>query len=178
LVRARAETGGSGVTEQLAVKAAIGAVSDLGEFTAIAATYDIDRVKDRIVPGAFERTIARWLASGKQIPVHWNHSRGREGHHRRGRPAAVREIPGEGLYVAGRLDLQDSRVAREAWRSMKNNTVALSFAYLATKTRRRRDGIQDLLEIDLFEITVAPGQPGDPLPQPQGGQRWPHLDRR
>ena len=44
---------------------------------------------------------------------------------------------------------------------MKNNTVALSFGYLATKTRRRRDGIQDLLEIDLFEITVAPG-PANP----------------
>ena len=73
----------------------------------------------------------------------------------------MREIPGEGLYVAGRLDLQDSLVAREAWRSMKNNTVALSFGYLATKTRRRRDGIQDLLEIDLFEITVAPG-PANP----------------
>jgi hypothetical protein len=44
---------------------------------------------------------------------------------------------------------------------MKNNAVSRSFGYLATKTRRRTDGIQDLLGIDLFEITVAPG-PANP----------------
>lgn len=33
----------------------------------------VDRVKDRIVPGAFEKTIAQWRASGKRIPVHWDH---------------------------------------------------------------------------------------------------------
>lgn len=59
--------------EHLTVKA-VATATDLGEFTAIAATYDIDRVKDQIVPGAFERTIARWEASGKNLPVHWNHS--------------------------------------------------------------------------------------------------------
>lgn len=35
--------------------------------------------------------------------------------------------------------------------------MALSFGYLATKKRKRDDGIQDLLDIDLFEITVTPG---------------------
>jgi hypothetical protein len=39
--------------------------------------------------------------------------------------------------------------------------VALSFGYRATKKRKRDDGIQDLLEIDLFEITVTPG-PANP----------------
>src|SRR5215213_11060139 len=73
----------------------------------------------------------------------------------------MREIRGKGLHVAGRLDLQDSEVAREAWRSMRNNAVALSFGYLATKKRKRADGIQDLLEIDLFEITICPG-PANP----------------
>ena len=64
-------------------------------------------------------------------------------------------------HLPRRVGAGESFVAREAWRSMKNNAVALSFGYLATKTRSRRDGIQDLLEIDLFEITVAPG-PANP----------------
>ena len=146
---------------QLAVKAAVREVTDLGEFTAIAATYDVDRVKDQIIPGAFERTVARWRASGKKIPVHWNHSADAKDIIGAIDPATMREIPGEGLYVAGRLDLQDCQVAREAWRSMRNNAVALSFGYLATKSRTRRDRIRELLEIDLFEITVAPG-PANP----------------
>jgi HK97 family phage prohead protease len=146
--------------EHLTVKA-VATATDLGEFTAIAATYDIDRVKDQIAPGAFERTIGQWQASGKKIPFHWNHSGAAKDIIGAIDPAAMREIPDEGLYVEGKLDLQDSEVAREAWRSMKNNAVSLSFGYLATKTRKRRDGIQDLLDIDLFEITVAPG-PANP----------------
>lgn len=146
---------------QLAVKAAVREVTDLGEFTAIAATYDVDRVKDQIIPGAFERTVARWRASGQKIPVHCNHSADAKDIIGAIDPATMREIPGEGLYVAGRLDLQDCQVAREAWRSMRNNAVALSFGYLATKSRTRRDRVRELLEIDLFEITVAPG-PANP----------------
>ena len=127
--------------EHLTVKA-VATATELGEFTAIAATYDIDRVKDQIVPGAFERTIAQWRASGKNLPVHWNHSGAAKDVIGAIDPAAMREIPDEGLYVEGKLDLEESEVAREAWRSMKNNAVSLSFGYLATKTRRRKDGIQ------------------------------------
>jgi Escherichia/Staphylococcus phage prohead protease len=145
--------------QQLAAKASVEQITDLGEFTAVAATYDVDRDNDRIVPGAFRRTIARWRRSGKKVPLHWNHS---------GRAADIigvvdtmREIPGEGLYVSGRLDLRESVVAREAWRSMKAGALALSFGYRATKTRKRADGVQELVEIDLFEISVVPG-PANP----------------
>jgi Caudovirus prohead serine protease len=81
----------------LAVKTAVSEVTDLGEFTAIAAAYTVDRVKDRIVPGAFEKTIAQWQASGKRIPLHWDH-RGDAANvigsidpcrHARGRPGPV-----------------------------------------------------------------------------------------
>jgi hypothetical protein len=40
---------------------------------------------------------------------------------------------------------------------MKNNAVALSFGYLTKAQERRPGGINALLEIDLFEITIAPG---------------------
>ena len=70
-------------------------------------------------------------------------------------PASMREFAGLGLYVEGKLDLDDSEVAREAWRSMKDNRVGLSFGYLTVKSRRR-DGYNDLLELDLYEISIAP----------------------
>ena len=47
--------------------------TDQGEFVAIAAAYSVDRVGDRIVPGAFSKTIDHWRGSGKSIPLHWNH---------------------------------------------------------------------------------------------------------
>jgi uncharacterized protein len=145
--------------QHLAVKAAVSEVTDLGEFTAIAAAYTVDRVKDRIFPGAFEKTIGQWRASGKRIPLHWDHRGDAANVIGSIVPAATREVE-HGLYVEGKLDLQDSEVARQAWRNMKNNAVSLSFGYAALKTRKR-DGINDLLELDLFEVSIVP-HPANP----------------
>jgi HK97 family phage prohead protease len=117
-------------------------------------------VKDRIRFGAFEKTIAAWRASGRRVPLHWDH-RG-EARNVIGSidPAAMREIAGAGLYVKGKLDLDDSEVARQAWRSMKDKRVALSFGYLTVKSRKRGE-VTDLLELDLFEISIVPS-PANP----------------
>jgi HK97 family phage prohead protease len=146
--------------ENKAVEATMRVDSDLGESSALAATYDVDRVKDRIRFGAFENTIARWQESGRRVPLHWDH-RG-EARNVIGSidPAAMREIAGAGLYVKGKLDLDDSEVAREAWRSMTDNRVGLSFGYL-TVTSRKRGEVTDLLELDLFEISIVPS-PANP----------------
>jgi len=142
--------------QHLAVKARSSTTTDRGEFTALAATWAVDRVRDRIIQGAFATTIEAWQASGKMVPVHWAHSREAKDIIGVIDPASMRETA-EGLYVAGRLDLENSEVAREAWRSMKANSVALSFGYLAVRERKRDNGINELLEIDLFEVTVASG---------------------
>ena len=76
--------------------------------------------------------------------MHWNHSAAAADIIGAIDPAAMREVPDDGLYVEGKLDLQHSEVAREAWRSMKNNAVSLSFGYVTVKTRPR-GGINDLL---------------------------------
>ena len=46
-------------------------------------------------------------------------------------------------------------MAREAWRSMKANRVQLSFGYLATQSHKRADGVIELTEIDLFEVSIV-----------------------
>lgn len=134
--------------------------TEAGEFTALAATYSIDRVNDQIQPGAFAKSIGQWQSSGKQIPLHWDHQGSADSIIGSVDPMAMREVK-EGLFVVGRLDIESSDVAKEAWRSVKNNAVALSFGYLATKQRKRRDGVNELLEIDLYEISIVPA-PANP----------------
>jgi HK97 family phage prohead protease len=106
------------------------------------------------MPGAFAKTIQAWQELERRIPLHWDHSAAPEDIIGSIDPKKVRET-NQGLYVEGRLDLKGSRVAREAWRSMKNNALALSFGYLATKTKKAGE-ITQLLEIDLFEISIVP----------------------
>ena len=145
--------------QHLTIKAASTA-TDQGRFSAIAAAWSVDRVGDQILPGAFSATIQRWRSSGKRIPLHWSHGGDAKDIIGWIDPASMREAD-EGLYVKGQLDLEDSEVAREAWRSMRNNAVSLSFGYLATKERKRKEGVRELVEIDLFEVSIV-AHPANP----------------
>lgn len=148
--------------DQLIVKAAATVTgTDRGEFTAIAAAYSLDRARDRIVPGAFADTIERWLTSGKMIPLHWNHEGDPQSIIGSIDPGSMREIPDEGLYVEGKLDLQESDMAREAWRSMKAGRMSLSFGYLIVEARKAGDDVQELQKLDLFEVSIVPA-PANP----------------
>ena len=138
----------------------VGTTEDQGTFTAIAAAYTIDRVNDQIVKGAFANTIERWRASGKMVPVHWNHDGRADSVIGAVNPATMQETD-QGLQVSGKLDIHDSETAREAWRSMRNNSMSLSFGYMTTKSRTRADGVNELQEIDLFEISIVPS-PANP----------------
>lgn len=144
--------------EHKTIKAAATA-TDRGEFSALAATYSVDRVNERIIPGAFEKTIEKWQGADRNIPLHWDHSGAAEDIIGYVDPGAMRETD-DGLYVEGRLDLKSSGVAREAWRSMRNNAVALSFGYLQ-KTRDGKDGVTEIVEVDLFEVSIVPA-PANP----------------
>lgn len=134
--------------------------TDLGEFTAIAAAYSVDRVGDRIIPGAFTKTIAHWRQSGKRVPLHYDHEGDPASIIGSIDPASMRETD-EGLEVSGRLDLENSEKAREAWRAMKTDSMSLSFGYVATRQGKADDGVNELHEIDLFEVSIVPA-PANP----------------
>lgn len=129
--------------------------TELGEFTAIAAAYSVDRGNERIIPGAFAKTIENWQASGKQIPLHWDHSGDAKDIIGTVDPASLKETDA-GLFVAGKLDLEGSEVAKEAWRAMKSNAMALSFGYMVAEGAEAKDGVYELKAVDLFEISVTP----------------------
>jgi len=61
-----------------------------------------------------------------------------------------------GLYVARKLAIDTSEVAREAWRSMKNGALSLSFGFMTNRSHKRSDGVKELLDVDMFEISVVP----------------------
>ena len=134
-------------------------LTDRGEFSALAATYSLDRVGDRIVKGAFARTIEAWQRSGNQLPLHWQHSSKAEDIIGTVDPQSLRETD-EGLLVEGKLHLEDSAVAREVWRSVKADSIGVSFGYLTVKERKASDA-NELLEIDLYEISLTPS-PANP----------------
>lgn len=137
------------------IKARATTTTDQGSFEAIAAAYSVDRVGDRIVPGAFSKSIDRWQASGKQVPLHWNHQGEPEDIIGAIDPATMEETE-LGLKVAGKVDLDGSEKGREAWRSMKAGTMSLSFGYMVV-SEKQADDANELHELDLFEISVVPG---------------------
>lgn len=148
-----------GNMQRMTVKATTVA-ADRGVFTALAACYTIDRDNEIIERGAFRQTIARWQASSRKIPLHWAHLGTAENVIGVVNPSTMRETSA-GLYVEGKLDLEDSEVAREAWRSMRNHAVGLSFGFLQTASHDRGDGVRVLTELDVYEISVVPG-PSNP----------------
>jgi len=145
---------GKAELEHKTLSATAGTRSDLGEFSAIAAAYSVDRDGDQIVRGAFAKTIERWQLSGKRIPLHWNHSADPKDIIGSVDPASMRETA-DGLFVGGKLDLTTAH-ARRIWELVKSNSLSLSFGYLATARAKRKDGIQELRELDLFEISIVP----------------------
>jgi phage head maturation protease len=60
-----------------------------------------------------------------------------------------------------------SEMAREAWRLVKAGTAALSFGYMVTDSLTRSGGIEELREIDLYEISLTPTPANPEHPHPQ-----------
>jgi uncharacterized protein len=129
--------------------------TDLGQFSAIAASWSQDREGDVITRGAFAQTISMWRLSEKQIPLHWNHSGSPEDIIGTVDPSTLKETD-EGLLVEGQLHLEESERAREIWRSVKSGAISLSFGYLVKSEHTRDDGIRELTQLDLYEISLTP----------------------
>lgn len=124
-----------------------------GEFEALVATYDVDSVGDRIVPGAFKETLAEWEAKGDPIPVIWSHmSHDPDAHI--GHVLEAKETP-EGLWVKAQLDLEHSK-AQQVYRLLKGRRVTqFSFAYEVLEAAPAKvDGndVLDLHKLKLYEV--------------------------
>jgi HK97 family phage prohead protease len=128
--------------------------AETGVFEATVAVFNnVDRGGDRIVPGAFAKTLAGWSASGDPIPVILSHQWDNPMAHI-GVVEDAKETD-KGLWVKGRLDVNDNDVARQVHRLMERRSLKeFSFGYDVPKggSKRAKDGATDLTEIDLAEV--------------------------
>ena len=116
-------------------------------FAGYAAIFDRpDRGGDVIRPGAF----ARSLAAKREVPLLWQHERGRV----IGRIERLEE-DGRGLRVIGQIE--DQLIAAGLAEG-----GGLSFGYRVREGRQGRSGMRELIELDLVEISLV-GVPMQPL---------------
>jgi Escherichia/Staphylococcus phage prohead protease len=110
------------------VKALEGDETPAGTFEAVVAAYNVDSMGDKIVPGAFKKTLAAWQKSGDQIPVIWSHQHTDAFAHIGSVSDAAEND--DGLVVKGVLDIEDNPVAAQVYKLIKGGRIRnYSFAY-------------------------------------------------
>lgn len=125
----------------------------VGRFEALVSVFgNVDVQGDRVVPGAFQKSIEEWRAKGAMIPVIWSHDWGNPNAHiGYADPNDVEEVE-TGLKVAGNVDL-DNPFAAQVYRLMKRKQLGeFSFAYEIRDEKRAKDGANDLRELGIIEV--------------------------
>lgn len=142
---------------RMTARADLKTVEGTGEFVGYASTFDSadepDRGDDIVNPQAFDRTLARWRNRGIWPPLLWQHDW-------ENLAASVGTITdlrtdGRGLVVRGRLDLnhEPSIALYDAMKSGRIN--GMSFAYDVLDRRTLDNGVTELLELELLEVTIC-----------------------
>ena len=126
-----------------------------GTFEALVSVFgNTDLGGDRVMPGAFEKSIASWRDSGDPIPVVWSHQWDNpDAHIGFVDPADAMETP-DGLLVSGVLDV-GKPFAGQVYDLLKSRRVKeLSFAYDVADegSTMTKDGVRELSQLDLIEL--------------------------
>lgn len=129
------------------------ASTDDGKFSGYGSVFNVlDKGGDIIVPGAFANSLARWKASGRNVPVLWQHDTTEPiGHWE-----DLKEDD-HGLLGDAGLWLEDAPYARLAQKGMKTKTITgLSIGYRVKRfSKDTATGVYTLQELDLVEISVV-----------------------
>jgi hypothetical protein len=121
-----------------------------GTFCGYASVFDtVDRHRDQVKRGAFEKSLSEWKAKGQWPKMLWQH----DARSPIGVWLELREDPC-GLWVKGRL-LLDLVQGREAYTLLKEGIVdGLSIGYHVVESSWQ-DGCRVLEEVDLQEISLV-----------------------
>jgi HK97 family phage prohead protease len=121
-----------------------------GEVTALVSVFDnVDLVGERVMKGAFKKSLEQYAESGKSIPMVWSHQWDNPDYF----IGAVREAAetDEGLLV--KAELFDSPTANHIRTLMKEGVVTeFSFAYDILDEGRGKDGVRELKELSILEV--------------------------
>lgn len=130
------------------------AVSDTGVIEGYASVFgNVDSYGEIVEPGAFADSLARSRRTGRKIKMLWQH----DPHQPIGVWDDLAE-DGKGLWVKGRLLIDQSPRAREAHGLLREGALdGLSIGYRTIKAapKEGRQGVTSLLELDLLENSVV-----------------------
>lgn len=120
-----------------------------GEFTALVSVFNnIDLVGDRVIPGAFSKSLASYTASGKNLPIVWSHDWG-NAESFIGKTLSAQETV-DGLLIRGAFF--DTPRAQTVRTLLQERVVSeFSFAYDVVDQRKGDDGYNELLELKILE---------------------------
>ena len=131
----------------------IKAVEKNGFFSGYGSVFGVvDSYREIVAPGAFSASLATRAASGRKLPILWQH--------RSDQPLGVYEVAKEdatGLYLEGRLLVDDVVQAREAHALMKAGALTgLSIGYYVQADEYdEKERIRTLTKLALEETSLV-----------------------
>jgi HK97 family phage prohead protease len=134
-----------------AIEVKIKATTDAphGEFTALVSVFNnTDLVGDRVMPGAFAKSLANYTAKGKNLPIVWSHDWG-NAESFIGKTLSAVETE-QGLMIRGAFfDTPRAQTVRTLLAEKVVNEF--SFAYDTITEKKGDDGINELYELHILE---------------------------
>lgn len=129
------------------------AVEKDGFFSGYGSVFGVvDSCREIVAPGAFAASLAERAAKGRKLPILWQH--------RGDQPLGAYDVAREddtGLYLEGRLLVEDVTQAREAHALMRAGVLTgLSIGYYVTgESWNEKDRIRTLTAVDLQETSLV-----------------------
>ena len=128
-------------------------VSDSGEFEGYASVFDVvDSYSDVVVKGAFQKSLEAWAERGDLPSVLWQHKMSEPIG-----PFSEMKEDDHGLFVRGRLLINDDPLAKRAHAHMKAGSVkGMSIGYILKDWEYdSAKGVFLLKEIELWEVSIV-----------------------
>jgi hypothetical protein len=135
--------------DTIEVKAAASDIAPNGEFTALVSVFgNTDLVGDRVMPGAFAKSLAAYASAGKNLPIVWSHDWG-NAESFIGKTISAEETE-DGLLIRGAFfDTPRAQTVRTLLAERVVNEF--SFAYDILNEQKGSDGVNELLELSILE---------------------------
>ncbi|MCG2575193.1 HK97 family phage prohead protease [Acinetobacter sp. ME22] len=139
--------------KHLNVPLEIKSVSETGEFEGYGSVFGVeDSYGDAVMKGAFLRSLTEWTAKGRLPSMLWQH--------KMSEPIGIYTEMKEdehGLYVKGRLLIDDDPLAKRAYAHLKAGSLGgLSIGYILRDYEYDKSlGIYKLKDIDLWEVSLV-----------------------
>lgn len=140
-------------TKHLEIPLEIKSVDENGTFSGYGSVFhNEDSYGDVVRPGAFKASLEKWAQKGRLPPMLWQHDRRA--------PIGVftkMQEDEKGLYVEGRLLIEDIPQARAAYALLKEKALGgMSIGYREILIEQdHQEKITNLLELDLWEVSIV-----------------------